>query len=136
MAILDGIDVRIISDGTEYTEYADPESEDTGHRLTRYIEIKSGQHFVVQVRLLPDFNFHSANCLSWFLVVDGEPESTSSKFLRDRFERKVRDNQPCVIWNSNEIIYNHRSGLWERCPRVFGDLKIRKPWLHYRVYVD
>lgn len=64
MPCVDSIDVRIIVDGSPLTEYPDPESGvGESCSTTCYIEAKTDQSFGVKLRLLPGFDFRSAEFL-------------------------------------------------------------------------
>jgi len=65
-----GLQVEIVVDGTTLHEHVNPDEEESGNTVTRYIEAVSGAEFAVQYRFGPEFK--AKHAASIHVYVDGE----------------------------------------------------------------
>ncbi|KAJ9612306.1 hypothetical protein H2200_003903 [Cladophialophora chaetospira] len=65
------IEVQVLVDDQPLLEHPDPDHEaGDDHQMTRYVEVKAGQKFKVNVTLLPGFHFQRANHVYITLHID------------------------------------------------------------------
>ena len=57
MAIIDGITVRVLVDGTDHKEYDDPHQQSTGKSTHKYVEAVSGKQFTISHSRGPDVTY-------------------------------------------------------------------------------
>lgn len=70
------MDVRIQVDGRPLVEYPDPDDANNSHHdLSRYVEVKTGQTFSVNVKILPGFQLLNAPYLCVEFEVDHDTAS-------------------------------------------------------------
>lgn len=68
--ILPGVQIELKANGTALKEYEDHNPKEGVRTVTRYVEVISGQEFVVSIKLLPNFVFRS-DCVLFDLHADG-----------------------------------------------------------------
>ncbi len=67
------IDVRLLVDGQPLVEYHPPDGEaEPDQKLTRYVEVKAGQKFLIRVAFLPGFQFRFAPFVYYKFQVDDD----------------------------------------------------------------
>lgn len=88
MAIIDdlpGVKIEVTVEGVAREEHTDPDVAEDERTITRYIEAATGQEFVVNIELLPDFEF-KGTCVAFEVSIDGRqvdsPTLTKSSTFR------------------------------------------------------
>ena len=76
MAIMDRVEVKIISSATERPleeyEHPDPEAVAVDGEIQRYIESESGHEFKIEVTLPKGFCYHGADGIGIRIEIDGD----------------------------------------------------------------
>ncbi|EXJ80328.1 hypothetical protein A1O1_08472 [Capronia coronata CBS 617.96] len=121
MPCQDLMDVRVLVDGKPLQEYLDPDGPaDTSHQQTRYIEVKAGQKFSLEVTLLPGFEFYNGRGVFANLRVDnGE---WKGRYVKSSLARGSREKllHPRCIGFTQQLCKDEDTGLWHMYDRVFG----------------
>jgi len=124
MAILDEIEVSIISDDRALVEYSDPDrGEDQNDVLTteKYIEASTGSKFAVRYTIKPTFRLYHAQGVHVSIYTDGQyatGRSLNEQWLR---HRECKDTITVMTY------YCHDRGIWMDATMAFGDLRIGRP---------
>lgn len=122
----DFIDVRILVDGQPLREYPDPDhNTDAEYKFSRYIEVKAGQKFAVQVTWLQGFRLKFAPFLYYELYFDDDDEY----FIFNPFPGKLQNHRKGVLTKEVKDLIpfygaKGKHGSWEQHPLVFGALGI------------
>lgn len=120
------VDVRIVVDDQPLPEYQDPEAtEDAGRHRRRFVEVKVGQRFEVQVSLQPGLTLQWAKHVGWECEIDHDPSYFFSSFSAESLKdcrgvlSQASSHECCINERRNEA-----TGVWESCPLMFGALGI------------
>ena len=124
----DFIDVRIYVDGQPLVEYLNSDGENgADQQMTRYIEAKAGQKFVVQVTFLPGFEFRFASHIQVASQVDQDgTRDTQSMAYEDVETIKGMLQKPQIRSISHRAFKDPATGMWYCYDFVFGALAVRK----------
>jgi hypothetical protein len=119
------IDVRIIVDGQPLQEYMEPEAIDEGNERVRYVEVKAGQEFSVQVTRMAGFELMWTEALRFTVEIDDLDfyswAQIEKKDMRHRRGVILHDHFNTV---DSSRFKNDITAKWERCPYTFGVLGI------------
>jgi hypothetical protein len=123
MPAQDLIDVRIIVDGQPLQEYMEPEAIDEGSKRVRYVEVKAGQEFAVQVTWKAGFDFMWTEALTCRLWIDDLDFCTGDE-LEKRNIRHRHGKLLCDVSKITKVLMlkNDITAEWESCPYTFGVL--------------
>jgi hypothetical protein len=123
MAILDGIEVSIISDDRALVEYSDPDREDQNDVLAteKYIEASTGSKFAVRYTIKPTFRLYHAQGVHVSIHADGQyatGRNVSEHWLgRQKWEETV----------TTMTYFCHDRGIWMDAKMAFGGIQIGRP---------
>ena len=117
------IDVRMIVDGKPLQEYIEPEATDEGNKRVRYVEVKAGQEFAVEVTWKAGFDLMWTEALMVKVWIDDMDFSIGRPLeKRDMQHRRgtlLHDNYAFL---GSVQLKNDITGVWEQCPYTFGVL--------------
>ncbi|KAI9773091.1 MAG: hypothetical protein M1840_008212 [Geoglossum simile] len=120
MAILDEIEVSIISDDRALVEYSDPDREDQNDVLTaeKYIGASTGSKFAVRYTVKPTFRLYHAQGVHISIYADGQYATG-----RNVSESRLRHRE----WTetiTTMTYYCHDRDIWMDAKMAFGDIQI------------
>ncbi|KAI9781285.1 MAG: hypothetical protein M1839_006078 [Geoglossum umbratile] len=120
MAILDEIEVSIISDGRPLVEYDDPDREDQNNALTteRYIEAITGSRFAIRYTIKPTFHLHHAQGVHVSIFADGR-YATGRNIREDKLGRREWTETVTTM-----TYFCHDRNVWMDAEMAFGSLQI------------
>lgn len=119
----DLIDVRVLVDGQPLEEHRESEATEEGIQRIRYVEVKAGQEFAIQICWKTGFDLNWAEALSYIFWVDKLPFCA---YVQE--ERKdIHHRRGTLIKDVSETgrmvsLKNEIAGEWERFPYTFGVL--------------
>lgn len=119
------IDVRIIVDGQPLQEYMEPEATDEGNKRVRYVEVKAGQEFAVQVTWMAGFELMWTEALFFKVEIDD-----MELYTWDSLEKwEMRHLRGTLLHDhfatlDGVMLKNETTAKWEDCPYTFGVLGI------------
>ena len=124
----DNIDVRIVCDGRPLTEYPDPENSTLGeNHFRRYVEVRTGQHFGIQVNLIRGFNFEYAPFVYAQVELDDAEDCSCYTFPKSSLNHRRGTILSTQNYTFKEVNYkNDATGNWETFPYKFGALGMSK----------
>ena len=125
MPAQDLIDVRINVDGKPLQEYMEPEATGEGNKRVRYVEVKAGQEFSVQITWKAGFELMWTEALTVEVCIDDINfkiwKALEKKDIQHRRGRLLHDE---YMFMQSVHLKNDITGTWERCPYTFGVLGI------------
>lgn len=118
----DLIDVRIVVDGAPLCELPDVAAPQDERVQTRYVEVKTGQTFSVEVELQEGFEFHTASYVhvSVYFDYNKDPERKAAGY--DGIGIILQ--RPHVIEFSDMRFKDQETGKWYSSAFKFGDLAL------------
>ena len=136
MPMIDYIDVRVQVNGESLREYPDPAEDDGERTRSRYIQAAVGQRFHVVVRLLQNFELHSARLVGSELCIDDSPSlSPYPLALQDLRHSNGEFYGPHVLADSScRTLWDDAIGSWMQCDFVFGPLGTSERFYVYSFY--
>jgi hypothetical protein len=127
----DLIDVRVLVDGQPLQEYREPEATDEGPDRVRYVEVKAGQEFGIQITWKAGFDLKWTDALAYRLYVDdhnffsyGAKEKRSIPHRRGTLVNDVLQVDESISFK------NDVTGEWGICAYAFGVLGMSE-WHKY-----
>ncbi|KAI9868809.1 MAG: hypothetical protein M1813_004660 [Trichoglossum hirsutum] len=119
MAILDDIEVVVVSEDKELTEYDNPDGEDQSATRTteKLIEASTGMKFAVRYTIKPSFRLHGADGVSIHLYADGQHlygKTVGATMFRREFSQT----------HSIAKYFCHERNTWMDAKLAFGSLQI------------
>lgn len=125
------IDVRVLVDDQPLLEYFDPDSEvSDDHQVTRYVEVRAGQKFRVEVTLLPGFHFQRANYVKATLKIDHQRDHQFSCWSYQDVKGRRGEVQDSQTTNYGGVrCRSPTTGRWFMADYEFGALGISKPFI-------
>ena len=124
MPAVDSIDVRIFVDGAPLDEYIDHNDDKSdGRTLHRYVVAELDKEFVINIKLMPGFNFGSSQMVYAVCKVDNL-SGHGFEFLK----RNTTSAKRILLAEESrsftgEIYQNESTGQWKKAPYVFGLLE-------------
>jgi hypothetical protein len=119
MAILDDIEVVVVSEDKELTEYDNPDGEDQSATRTteKLIEASTGMKFAVRYTIKPSFRLHGADGVSIHLYADGQ-HLYGKTVGATMFRREFSQTHSIVKY------FCHERNTWMDAKLAFGSLQI------------
>ncbi|KAH0535921.1 hypothetical protein FGG08_007164 [Glutinoglossum americanum] len=123
MAIINGLEVVIVSNGKNLKEYDNPDGDDHGddsglaQKVEKFIEASNGAKFAIQCTIKPSFPLYGADGVSVGFYTDGQyinGRSVSVDLLRTRGWTGTA---------SNMVYFCHERNTWMDAELSFGDLR-------------
>lgn len=120
--------MNVVVDGHRHLqEYPDPtgEEHDENQRMTRYVEVKAGQTFAVEVSLQPGFHFQGAPFVEARLRVDQEKKLSIVTYEYcglNVAEGKLRSPKTAIF--KARAVRDQVTGSWYRSAYEFGALGV------------
>ncbi|EXJ62729.1 hypothetical protein A1O7_03167 [Cladophialophora yegresii CBS 114405] len=126
MPALGHINVEVCVDGNPLREYSDPEREvEDDHHVTRYVEVKAGQKFSVEVVLLPGFKFFTASDVHIEFRIDQNNDVRYHNCPYESVEAhrgELRHRQE--FWFHLRSVRDEVTGQWVSVCHEFGPLAV------------
>ncbi len=119
MVKIEGVEIRIKSNGEFLTEYNDPNQDPTAQEgiVVKYIEAIPEAEFSIHTTLTPEFHYHGANSVVLDLQVDNfhrERHLTGRRF--SSYHRELKSRQYLC----------KRTGLYKEADFAFGTVVLGK----------
>ena len=124
MPTSDFINVRLLIDGVEATEYVNLQgSHDTKHFKARYVEGKAGQTLGLCMTLEPGFNFRGASVIASKFHIDDRGSCWMGSVKKDQcFMWHDMIDQEITDYFKTRAVRNPVTQCWEQVPFVIMPL--------------